>query len=104
MNARSRYAGTHCMHCHQRVAKGRAALASTYYVNPEQPYYITAYSRLRTPWLNRVAVVEELELRVVYHRACIEKILAHAPEDPTPAATRFERYRDGLVQRYVDGE
>lgn len=112
MNDRSRYAGANCMHCHQRIAKGRAAVASTYYVSPAQPYYISAYSRkhatakligLTAIW-NNDPVDKELELRIVYHRACIEKILRNAPEDPIPAASRFQRYRDGLVRRYVDGE
>lgn len=112
MSDRSRYINSYCMHCHQRIAKGRAALASTYYVNPEQPYYITAYSRLSGQIFNRRKSVKwngdgvdrELELRIVYHRACIEKILGNAPDDPIPAASKFQQYRERLVRRYVDGE
>lgn len=100
MNRRSRYRGRSCFHCHRPVKDGQAALASTYYVRPtsKRPW-VSSQSRGRfgADWDNDVA---ELELRIVYHRACIEQILTRTPLDPEDELAQFNEYRHKLLVRY----
>lgn len=109
MNPRSRYHGMPCMHCHRKVATGRVALCSTYFllVDPakSRSVYLTTQSKKR--WLTKkgFTIVEgfmELQVRVVYHRACLEKILTGSAEDPEKVASRFEVYRGELAEEYEE--
>lgn len=111
MNRRSRYRGKDCFHCHRPIRDGQAALASTYYVRPtsKRPWVSSqSHGRYGAGWSEDLA---ELELRIVYHRVCVEKILANAPLDDEVALHQFNEYRDQLLVRYglvseeeVDGE
>lgn len=104
MSKRSVYYGLSCIHCHKHVAVGRSALASTYYVVPGM-FMVSTQSM---QWaLERVAQVsfepqpkEELRIRIVYHRACLEGILDHAPLDHAIEIAQFEQYRAELAERF----
>jgi hypothetical protein len=100
MSRRSVYRGAYCLYCHKPIKEGRAALASTYYViNDIRRPMVHTQSRLRylTNWQD---TIKELELRVVYHRACIERILSHAPLEPEVDTMHFEDYRAALLARF----
>lgn len=111
MNPRSRYHKISCLHCHRKVAKGRVAVASTYYVlvNPKledgKRVWISTQSRVawrRRHGQNVLDGFSELMIRVVYHRACLEKILDGAPQDPEKVASRFEVYRGELAEEFEE--
>lgn len=95
MNSRSRYKGRQCLHCHKHVADGRVGLASTYYI------YNHTTGR---PWVmtQRLTKMTDpgIEVRVVYHRKCIEKILTNGLLDPEVERTMFEEYRDSLAEQF----
>lgn len=103
MGRRSVYHGLACFHCGDRIKDGRAAIVSTYYVHPrhdeENKGWVSAYSRLRFLAKHGVEMTE-LEVRIAYHRRCVERILAKAPLEPEEEAKRFDSYRDNLLERY----
>ena len=93
MNGRSRYKGLSCLHCHKPVKDGRAVLCSTYYIRGDgRPGdRVTTYSTIR--------IGPEWMIRIVYHRKCMEGILARGPLDPEVEASMFDEYRARLVER-----
>lgn len=98
MSKRSVYYGLHCLHCHKAVAVGRAAFASTYYVIPGKTWLKTQSMRAILEFLPS-EFSEEMRIRVLYHRACIEGILRHAPIDYAIEIAEFEQYRAELADR-----
>jgi hypothetical protein len=125
MNNRSRYKGINCMHCNRSVVNGRVALCSTFYVRPfyddgdliENPV-VTAWSlndadeRERSNHLGfsleddrrRQPQPEEVRIRVVYHRSCVEKILTNpnGPYDPEVIKSMYDEYREQLLERFKE--
>lgn len=113
---RSVYRGLKCMHCHRKVTEGRAVLASTFYVCAGYPNAV--HTQSQSHWLKRQIygqspvynpqtmaqmddhLYDEIEVRVVYHRCCIEKILLGAPVDPEVEEADFDAYRAGLMERF----
>jgi hypothetical protein len=98
MNRRSRYRGIRCLHCHKPISEGRVGLASTYYVLPWRPSPRVSTQRMRRHGFGD----EEICIRVVYHRKCVEKILTAGPLDPEVEVSLFEDYRDQLLQEYEE--
>lgn len=116
---RSVYRGLKCLHCHRKVTDGRAVLASTYYVCAGYPSSV--HTQSQGHWLKRQIfhghsvyaassgyddhLYDEIQVRVVYHRRCIEKILFGAPVDPEVEEADFDAYRAGLLERFgIDDE
>lgn len=98
MSPRSVYKGRYCLHCHKPVQDGRAVLASTYYIIPTRT---TPIVRTQRQNYGLVGLDEdEIEMRVVYHRSCIEKILSHAPLEPEVEQANFDDYRNQLLVRF----
>lgn len=109
MTSRSVYHGQYCLYCHHKVKVGRAMVASTYYVCPMYPTMIGTQSQ--RAWLIRAAAAlpgghwddprfKEMQVRVVYHRACLERVLATAPVDPEVEQADFDAYRLELLDRF----
>lgn len=127
MTRRSVYMGLDCLHCGKRITVGRSFLGSTYYVTPpgngRRHPHVSAYSMERmlrknsignflnaaalqgmraSNTTNQVAVAAdeaELEIRIAYHRACVERIVANAPDDPAEFQVKFDEYRAGLLEQ-----
>lgn len=99
MSERSVYHGLSCLHCHKRVAVGRACLTSTFYVTPGRPWVRTQSLQHTLDQWGMEPDGEEMQLRVVYHRACIEKILKRGPDDPAIDVAAFDEYRAALLER-----
>lgn len=100
MNRRSVYRGATCLYCHRKIRDGRAAIASTYYIrNDSKRPFVTTQSRGKflAGYDDNLA---ELELRIVYHRSCIEKVLANTPLEPEQEQANFDEYRQNLLVRY----
>lgn len=122
---RSVYRGLKCMHCHRKVHDGSAVLASTFYVCARYPKLV--HTQSQGNWLKRSimfgtgrtvgkvstsgypvpvtfniddVIDDEIEVRVVYHRRCIEKILLRAPVDPEVEEADFDAYRLALMERF----
>lgn len=121
MSDRSRYKGLSCMHCNRKVANGRVALCSTFYVHPfyaggelrENPIVSTwsvsdAEKRARDDRLgwDINPVPTEIRVRVVYHRSCVEKILTNpnGPYDPEVIKSMYDEYREQLLERFKEWE
>jgi hypothetical protein len=119
MNDRSRYKGIECMHCNKPVINGRVALCSTFYVRPfyddgdliENPT-VTSWSLNEADERERSNNLgffieddpEEICIRVVYHRACVEKILTNpnGPFDPEVLKSMYAEYREQLLERFEE--
>lgn len=94
MSHRSVYRGESCMHCGQRIAVGRAFFGSTYYVDPKYPDWVRAYR------VNKRDADRQVEIRIAYHRTCIERVLTNAPVDREQAIEQLETYRERLLEQY----
>lgn len=91
MNRRSRYRGKICLHCHHSVRDDQVALASTYYVDPnDNGGPVLSYQTPRSC----------VEVKVVYHRKCVDKILMKDMYDRDVEKEMFEEYRNLMIERY----
>lgn len=102
MNRRSRYRhDNYCPHCGKPIADGRVALATTLYVHNARsgdPRFRNRYKDRQ--WVsNSGNVVDDVVVRVAYHRLCIEKILASGPQDLEIEKQMFEEYKEALIRR-----
>lgn len=112
MTPRSVYHGQSCPHCGRRIQMGRAFVGTTLYVDPSNAAWVKTQ---RTPHVGIGIYVggtqshvetradRELEIRVAYHRKCLEKVLAKSPLDPEESAEALNDYREKLLERYVGG-
>lgn len=110
MNKRSRYKGLDCMYCNRLVVDGRVAVCSTLYVYPNERggAFTFSYS-VKDMIRRRVAGAEpvsenEIQVRVVWHRKCLEKILTNprGPFDPEVEASMYDEYREQLLERFEE--
>lgn len=112
MNRRSRYRGNPCLHCHKPVRDDQVFFGSTYYVSIDlhgvtSPTLRTfskwaAYARESRPFIREP--LPELEIKTVYHRACIEKILSRGPLDREVERSMFDQYRNQLAEQFEEAE
>lgn len=95
MTPRSVYRGRICPHCGRRIGNGRAFIGATFYVDPSFPSYIRTQ---RAPLAHQSD--REVEMRVAYHRVCVEAVLAKSPLDPEQSIEQLHEYRERLLDRY----
>lgn len=100
MSERSVYYGQSCLHCHKRIALRRACFVTTYFVTPGRSWVRTQAMKGKRDTLGLWEDHEdEMQLRIVYHRACIEGIMRRGPNDPAIEVAEFNEYRAALIER-----
>lgn len=115
MSERSRYRGLECMYCNRKITNGRVALASTFYVSPtkwrtyagwkaseQDPTKVLVNPVMAAHRQWKMFPPLEIQVRIVYHRRCIEKVLSRGPYDVREEASMFDRYREGLKERFEE--
>lgn len=110
MNRRSTYWGAYCVHCTKKVAAGRVAFCSTYFVamTDDLKYVSTASSQSHirkaikaAPTIEeKLTAHYELGVQIVIHRRCLERLLQKAPRDTDEAKERYEDYRTQLLEQF----
>lgn len=94
MSHRSVYWQLTCERCGKKVKQGEPFLGTTLFVDTDR---IVRHFELGAV---------EFEVRLIWHRRCMDIILQNAPVDPDSPVTisRFERYRERLLEQLQNSD